>query len=91
MSELDVRIVKLEPMRVASAHALGESPEHDAIEKLIAWAKPKGLLEDPEKHRVFGFNNPDPSPGSRTWTSSTSIPFMFLTTCATMSSRCWMT
>ena len=64
MSELDVRIVKLEPMRVASAHALGEGPEEDAIKKLIAWAKPKGLLEDPEKHRVFGFNNPDPSPGS---------------------------
>jgi AraC family transcriptional regulator len=34
------------------------------MEKLIAWAKPKGLLDDPENHRVFGFNNPDPSPGS---------------------------
>ena len=64
MSELDVRIVKLEPMRVASAHAFSESPEPEAGEKLIAWAKPKGLLDDPEKHRVFGFNNPDPSPGS---------------------------
>jgi AraC family transcriptional regulator len=64
MSELDVRITKLEPMRVASAHAYGGSPEQDAIEKLIAWAKPKGLLRDLEKQRVFGFNNPDPSPGS---------------------------
>ena len=64
MSKLDVRIVKMEPMRVASAHAHSASPEQDAIEKLIAWAKPRGLLEDPEKHRVFGFNNPDPSPGS---------------------------
>jgi AraC family transcriptional regulator len=64
MSELDVRIVKLEPMRVASAHAYSASPEHGAMEKLIAWAKPKGLLENPGKHRVFGFNNPDPSPGS---------------------------
>lgn len=64
MSELDVRIVKLEPMRVASAHAHSASPEQDAMEKLIAWAKPKGLLDDQETHRVFGFNNPDPSPGS---------------------------
>jgi AraC family transcriptional regulator len=64
MNELEVRIVKLEPMRVASAHAYSEGPEQDALEKLVAWAKPKGLLENPEKHRVFGFNNPDPSPGS---------------------------
>jgi DNA gyrase inhibitor GyrI len=64
MSELDVRIVKLEPMCVASAHAYSASPEQDAIEKLVAWAKPKGLLDDQETHRVFGFNNPDPSPGS---------------------------
>lgn len=64
MSELDVRIVKLGSMRVASAHAHSASPEHDAIEKLVAWAEPKGLLDDQETHRVFGFNNPDPSPGS---------------------------
>jgi AraC family transcriptional regulator len=24
----------------------------------------KGLLDDRETHRIFGFNNPDPSPGS---------------------------
>jgi DNA gyrase inhibitor GyrI len=64
MKELDVRIVKLEPMRVASAHAFGPSPEPEAMNKLTAWAEPKGLLAEPEKHRVFGFNNPDPSPGS---------------------------
>lgn len=64
MSELEVRVVHLEPMRVASVHAFSASPEYDALEKLMAWAKPKGLLDDPERHRVFGFNNPDPSPGS---------------------------
>jgi DNA gyrase inhibitor GyrI len=64
MSELDVRIVKLEALRVASVHAYSGSPEQDAMEKLIAWAKPKGLLDDRETHRIFGFNNPDPSPGS---------------------------
>jgi DNA gyrase inhibitor GyrI len=64
MSELDVRVVELEPNRVASVHAFSASPEHDALEKLIAWAKPRGLLDDPQQHRIFGFNNPDPSPGS---------------------------
>ena len=64
MSELEVRIVRLEPMRVASVHGFGESPEGQALEKLIAWARPKGLLDDLEQHGVFGFNNPDPSPGS---------------------------
>ena len=64
MSELDVRIVKLEPMRVASFHAFGSGPEHKAARKLIDWAKPRELLDTPEKHRIFGFDNPSPSPGS---------------------------
>ena len=64
MSSLDVRIVKLEPMRVAGVWAFGESPETEAHEKLRAWAGPKGLLADPKKHRIFGFNNPNPSAGS---------------------------
>lgn len=64
MSDNDVRIVTLEPMRVASFHGFGNSPEYEAMEKLIAWAKPRGLLTDERKGRVFGFNNPDPSPGS---------------------------
>ena len=64
MSELNVQIVKLEPMRVASAYGFGSSPEMVAWQNLVAWAKPKGFLDDPENHRIFGFNNPDPSPGS---------------------------
>ena len=64
MSEPDVRITNLEPMRVASFHAYGDSPETEAGKKLIAWAKPRGLLDAPEKHRVFGFDNPEPTPGS---------------------------
>ena len=64
MSDLSVRIVTLEPMRVASAHAYSASPEGEAWDKLIAWARPKGLLEDPAAHRIFGFNNPNPSPGT---------------------------
>ncbi len=61
----DLRIVKLEPMRVASARAFGEHPESEAWEKLRAWAEPRGLLHDPERHPVFGFNAPGPSPGRK--------------------------
>jgi DNA gyrase inhibitor GyrI len=64
MSELDVRIVELEPMRVASAHGFGKSPEEQAWTKLIAWAQGKGLLDDLATRRFYGFNDPDPSPGS---------------------------
>ncbi len=64
MTELEVRIVKLEPMRVASFHAYGADPEHDAAKNLVDWAKPLGMLDDPEKYRIFGFDNPTPSPGS---------------------------
>jgi DNA gyrase inhibitor GyrI len=64
MNKLEVRIVTLEPMRVASFHGFGEGPETLAWEKLAAWAKPQGLLDEPGRHRIFGFNNPDPSPGS---------------------------
>jgi AraC family transcriptional regulator len=64
MADLDVRIVDLPPMRVARVHAFGEHPEHMAGQKLLDWAQPKGLLDDPQAHRIFGFNNPSPSPGS---------------------------
>lgn len=64
MDALEVRIVELAPMRVASFLGFGESPEVEAWEKLFAWAKPRGLLDDSEQHRLFGFNNPDPSAGS---------------------------
>ena len=64
MSELEVKIVKLEPMRVISFHGFGEEPENIAFQQLRGWAGPRGLLDEPLKTRVFGFNNPDPSPGS---------------------------
>jgi DNA gyrase inhibitor GyrI len=65
MKEIEVRIVKLEPMRVASAQVVSTTPEHDAWEKMRSWAEPKGLLEDSKKHPVFGFNNPNPSPNQK--------------------------
>ena len=62
MKKFEVKIVNLEPMRVASVCAISTTPEHDAWEKMRSWAEPRGLLENIDKHPVFGFNNPDPSP-----------------------------
>lgn len=64
MTTFDVQITTISPMRVASAYGFGEQPELQAWEKMIAYAQPKGFLDDPASHRIFGFNNPDPSPGS---------------------------
>lgn len=63
MSNLEVRIVHLEPVRVASAHGFGPSPEAIAWDKILAFAETKGLLEGPNV-RFFGFNNPNPATGS---------------------------
>jgi DNA gyrase inhibitor GyrI len=62
VKELKVSVARLEPMHVASTRTISATPEREAWEKMQAWAEPKGLLEDIEKHPVFGFNNPDPSP-----------------------------
>ena len=64
MTDLEVRIVRLGPMRVASAHGFGEQPEEIAWKKIMAWAEEKEFLDKLENHRFFGFNNPNPSPGS---------------------------
>jgi DNA gyrase inhibitor GyrI len=50
-------------MRFASFHATGTSPELDVWKKLNAWAEGKGILHDPDR-RLFGFNNPNPTPGN---------------------------
>lgn len=62
VTELDVRIVKMEPMRVASVLGFGEQPEVLATEKMLAYMADNGLEFDDVEW--FGFNNPDPSPGS---------------------------
>ena len=62
MSNLDVSIVKLLPMRVACINGFGESPEGMAFDKMKAWAAAYDLIGKP--YRLFGYNNPDPSPGS---------------------------
>lgn len=64
MSELDVRIVELPPLRVASALGFGPGPEELAWEKIFDFLKEKGLWGRMESFEYYGFNNPDPSPGS---------------------------
>lgn len=64
VKELEVRIVTLPPLQVASVTAYGAEPETQAWDKLEAWAKARGLWELGGERRVFGFNNPNPSPGT---------------------------
>lgn len=64
MNEKDIRIVKLEPMRVASAYAFGNSPEESALAKMGNFVEKKELLKEGHMPATFGFNNPNPSAGS---------------------------
>jgi DNA gyrase inhibitor GyrI len=64
MEDLNVRIVRLAPMLVASAYGFGASPEALAWRILLDWAKAGGLLDVEPAPRFFGFNNPSPAPGS---------------------------
>jgi predicted transcriptional regulator YdeE/DNA-binding HxlR family transcriptional regulator len=66
LDDLVVKFEKLPPMRVASFQSsISESPENEAWEKLRNWAEPLGLLADPDKHPIYGFNNPEPKSGSK--------------------------
>jgi AraC family transcriptional regulator len=62
MNDIEVRIVTLPPMRVMCVNGFGEGPEGMAFDQMRAWAASHDQLGKP--HRIFGYNNPDPSPGS---------------------------
>ena len=64
MSKLDVQIVTLPPMRVMCFNGFGTSPEPQAFDKVREWLKAGGMWEDGKPRRFFGYNNPNPSPGS---------------------------
>lgn len=55
-----VRIVRLEPLRVICFNGFGPNPEELAWNKLKAWATARGIAGK----RFFGYNNPNPDPGS---------------------------
>lgn len=64
MSEIEVRIVKLEPMRMLSSYGYGPEPEGIAWDKLFEFMKKKGLGKKGEHPTTYGFNNPNPSKGT---------------------------
>ncbi|MHA1221430.1 MAG: GyrI-like domain-containing protein, partial [Candidatus Heimdallarchaeota archaeon] len=61
--QLTVHFERLLPMRVVSFQVTGPEPETKAWNKLREWAEPKGLFADPDKHPIYGFNNPEPVKG----------------------------
>ncbi len=64
MEEQEIRIASLPAMRVASIYAYSQTPEHDAWQRLIAWAKSHACWQAAPATRIFGFDNPSPSEGS---------------------------
>lgn len=64
MKDQEIRIVTLPPLRVASFYAFSSSPETEAWNKAVIWAKAHDCWREAPSVRIFGFNNPDPSPGS---------------------------
>jgi len=64
---LEVRYVDLPEMTVASALGFGKEPENQSNRMISEFAKAKGIRIGSEDHPAFGFNNPNPSPGSENY------------------------
>jgi DNA gyrase inhibitor GyrI len=64
MSEITVKIVSLEPKRMLSAYGFGSEPERIAWKKLMNFGEEKGIYNPSNPISTYGFNNPNPSPGS---------------------------
>lgn len=64
MSKIDVRIVSLPAMRMISAYGFGAEPEGIAWRKLQSFVNEHGYLQEGKFPTTYGFNNPNPSPGS---------------------------
>lgn len=60
MSEFKVHIEQLPPMRVAVFRGYSTSPENDAKELAVAFAKEKDLIREDNTFKTFGFNKPAP-------------------------------
>lgn len=59
-----VRIVLLPPCTVASYQFEGDDPEETVGEVVSMFIRSSGLYEIKPDARMFGFNNPEPQPGS---------------------------
>ena len=63
----DIKLVTLEETRVISFHGYGPGPEGIAWKNLRDWITENCYEEMVETQRFFGFNNPNPSPGSENY------------------------
>jgi DNA gyrase inhibitor GyrI len=59
MSKFEIRIEELDPMRVAVFRGYSKTPEMEAHNLAVAFAKEKGLIKD-NHLKTFGFNKPCP-------------------------------
>lgn len=59
-----VRIVLLPPCTVASYQFTGDAPEENVGEVMNTFVRSSKLYEKKPDARLFGFNHPDPEPGS---------------------------
>jgi len=61
----EIKVLKaLGPMRVAFYRHISTTPELDAFAIMREWAVKSGLDKVQAKTRYFGFNNPNPAPGT---------------------------
>ncbi|MDD5220758.1 MAG: GyrI-like domain-containing protein [Candidatus Bipolaricaulis sp.] len=67
MALKEVRIVDLPPMRVASSLGFGKEPEDQAWKQMQAFAASAGIRLGEKGGQTYGFNNPDPAPGSENY------------------------
>lgn len=67
MALKDVRIVDLPSMRVASSLGFGKEPEDQAWKQMQAFAAAAGIQLGEKGGQTYGFNNPDPTPGSENY------------------------
>lgn len=68
-----LRIISLPAMRVAVCNVISESPEDEALNKILEWAEEENLMGTA---RIFGFNTTPYSPESKEygWAACISIP-----------------
>ncbi|TFH11635.1 MAG: AraC family transcriptional regulator [Candidatus Atribacteria bacterium] len=67
MVQLKVELATLPAMRVASALGFGAEPEGIAWDMIASFAQEAGIDLVDKDNVTFGFNNPDPSPGSENY------------------------
>jgi DNA gyrase inhibitor GyrI len=61
-----IRILNLPAMETVSFYGFGENPEDAAISLMMKWSEEHQYFSH-ANGRCFGFNNPDPTPGSKNY------------------------